>query len=30
MLGYRWIISMGIPRTIDIYVKELVETFIEN
>ena len=27
---YRWIISTGIPRTIDNYIKVLVETFIEN
>ena len=27
---YRWIISTGIPRTIDNYIKVLVEAFIEN
>ena len=27
---YRWIISKGIPRTIDNYIKVLVEAFIEN
>ena len=27
---YRWIISTGIPRTIENYIKVLVEAFIEN